>query len=94
MIISGKIVKKRTYFDHEDVNINCIAFLELERGIVVNGDRLKIIPILSQESMVPQMVGESIEIDGDIVFKKIVTAFGSVSTSPIPTLINRHNRTG
>ncbi|MFC4769748.1 hypothetical protein [Effusibacillus consociatus] len=92
MKISGKIVKKRTYIDNEDRNINCITFLELDKGITVNGDRIKIIPLLSEETMVPQNVGDNIEVDGEIIFKKIFTMFGNLSSSPIPTLMNRVNR--
>lgn len=86
MKVSGKIVRKRAYFDSEDVNINCITFLEIDDGIMVNGDKIKIIPILSEDSLIPQTIGENVEVEGEIVFKQIVTSSGKRNSSPMPIL--------
>lgn len=88
MKVKGKIVRKRPYFDDEDHSINCITFLEIENAIMVNGEPIKIIPILCQDSVLTQSVGENIEIEGEISFKRICTASGKRSLSPIPTLIS------
>lgn len=86
MKIKGKIVKKRPYTDAEIRNVNCITFLEIDDGLVVNGDTVKILPILSHEQMIPQKVGEVIEVDGDMIYKQIITSSGKRSMSAIPTL--------
>lgn len=87
MKVKGKIVRTRPYFDLEYRNVNAIMFLELDAGIELNGDRIKIIPILSEESTLSQEVGESIEVEGEIVFRQILTASGKRNSSPIPTLV-------
>lgn len=87
MKLKGKIVRTRPYFDEEYRNVNAIMFLELDSGIELNGDRIKIIPILSEETMLPQEVGASIEVEGEIVFRRILTASGKRNASPIPTLM-------
>lgn len=87
MKMKGKIVRTRPYFDIEYKNVNAIMFLELETGIELNGDRIKIIPILSEDSMLAQEVGESVEVEGEIVFRRILTASGKRNSSPIPTLL-------
>lgn len=86
MRVTGKIVRKRAYFDTEDRNINCIAFIEVDDGLLVNGDKIKIIPILSDDSRIPQTIGESVLVEGDIVFKRIVTSSGKRNSSPVPIL--------
>lgn len=86
MKIKGKIVKKRPYFDNEDKTINCITFLEVENGIIVNGETIKIIPILSTDSAMTKAVGEDIEVEGEIEYKRIFTSSGKRCLSPIPTL--------
>ncbi|WP_018133458.1 hypothetical protein [Effusibacillus pohliae] len=86
MKITGKIVRKRAYFDTDDRTINCIAFLEIDDGLLVNGDKIKIIPVLGEDSLIPQASGENVEIEGEIVFKQIVTSSGKRNSSPIPIL--------
>ncbi|GAB7386215.1 hypothetical protein BSNK01_00500 [Bacillaceae bacterium] len=86
MKIRGKIVKKRPYVDIEEKDINCITFVDVEDGIDVNGDKIKIIPILSDDSKIPQQIGESVEVDGKIEFKKIVTPSGKRNLSPVPVV--------
>ncbi|GAX89965.1 hypothetical protein [Effusibacillus lacus] len=86
MKITGKIVRKRAYFDSEDTNVNCIAFIEIDDGVLVNGDKIKIIPMLSDGSQIPQDIGESVEIEGEIVFKQIFTSSGKRNSSPVPIL--------
>ncbi|BCJ86364.1 hypothetical protein [Effusibacillus dendaii] len=93
MKLTGRIVRKRAYFDSEDRNINCITFLEIDDGVVVNGDKIKIIPILSEDSQIPQAVGESVEVEGEIQFKQIVTSSGKRNSSLMPILQpNRINK--
>ncbi|MFC4769281.1 hypothetical protein [Effusibacillus consociatus] len=86
MRVTGKIVRKRAYFDTTDRDINCIAFIEIDDGIFVNGDKIKIIPILGEESRIPQSIGENIAVEGEIVFKQIVTSSGKRNSSPVPIL--------
>ncbi|MES0857604.1 hypothetical protein ABS784_15520 [Geobacillus sp. G4] len=86
MRVAGTIVKKRSYFDSEDKNINCILFIESDEEIVVNGDKIKIIPVLARGSAVSRNEGEHIEVDGEVVFKKIKTSLGHLSFCPIPAI--------
>jgi hypothetical protein len=85
--IRGEIFKKRTYPKLLYNNINCISFLEVEHGIQVEGDHIKIIPILSEESDVSLLVGEIVEIEGEIKWKRIITSSGKLSFSPIPVFM-------
>jgi hypothetical protein len=86
MKIKGKIVRKRPYFDHEDGSVNCITFLEVENAIIINGESIKIIPILCTDSTMTKAVGENIEVEGEIEYKRIFTSSGKRCLSPIPTL--------
>jgi hypothetical protein len=86
MKVKGKIVRKRPYFDHEDGSINCITFLEVENAITINGEAIKIIPILCTESSLTQNVGDNVEVEGEIEYKRIFTSSGKRCLSPIPTL--------
>lgn len=87
MKVKGKIVRRRPYLDNEYRNVISILFLELESGIELNGDQIKIIPILSEESMSSEDIGENVEVEGEIVFRQILTASGKRNSSPVPTLL-------
>ncbi|MED4226330.1 hypothetical protein [Neobacillus cucumis] len=87
MRIRGKIFKKRPYPKLLYNNINCISFLEVEHGIQVEGDHIKIIPILSEESYVSPLVGEKVEIEGELKWRRIITSSGKLSFSPIPVFM-------
>lgn len=86
MKVSGKIVRKRAYFDSEDVNVDSIVFLEIDNGIEVNGDKIKIIPVLAEEILIPQKVGDNVELEGEIIYREIITPSGKKNSSPVPTL--------
>ena len=87
MRIRGKIFKKRPYPNHGHKNINCISFLEAEHVVQVGEDRIKILPILSEESAVSWIIGEKVEIEGKIEWKRIITSVGKPSFLPIPVLV-------
>jgi len=86
MRIKGKIFKKRSYIDNDFSDVNCIAFVEIDNGINVDGDTIRIIPILCDRSSISKGVGESIEVEGNIEFKSITTRSGKRNLSPVPVL--------
>ncbi|MEW9673707.1 hypothetical protein [Ammoniphilus sp. 3BR4] len=86
MRVQGKIFKKRPYLNSENKNINCIAFMEMSDGVEINGDHVKIIPILINDAELKHIVGENIEVDGEIRFERILTMTGIRSLHPIPVL--------
>lgn len=86
MKIRGKIFRKRSYRDYTCENINCISFLEIDNFLQVSGEKIKIIPILSQDSTMLQMVGKSVEIEGEIELRKIITSLGIPILFPIPVI--------
>jgi hypothetical protein len=86
MKIRGEIYKKRFYPYHEYENINCICFLKIDDAIKLGTDRIKVIPILSEESAVSKDIGKFIEIDGEIEWRHIITPLGRRSFLPTPIL--------
>lgn len=69
MKIRGEIFKKRFYPYHEYENIDCICFLKVDDSIEIGKDRIKIIPILSEESTVSNIIGKlivlTVKLSGD-----------------------------
>jgi hypothetical protein len=86
VIIKGKVYNKRPYVDKHKQNVTNILFIEIEKAIQINGDMIKLIPILSQFSA-NYCVGEQIEADGEIKFENITTPTGKPCFLPIPVLI-------
>ncbi|MEW9673765.1 hypothetical protein [Ammoniphilus sp. 3BR4] len=86
MKIKGKLFKKRHYHDLEFKKINCLSFLEIDNVVKVDGDRIKVIPVLSEESAISPNLGVSVEIDGEIEWKQIVTPMGNLISLPMPVL--------
>ena len=86
MIIKGKIYKIRPYVDSECLDLNNIGFMESEEGIQLNGQIIKIIPILLEELRIKGITSDKVEVDGDIEFKQIITLLGRPSLLPVPTL--------
>lgn len=84
--VKGRIVKRRPYMDWEEVESDCLAVMEMDEGTIVNGDKLKIISLLSGDSMIPEGDGEPVEVIGEIEFKRIITPTGERNFSPIPVL--------
>lgn len=87
MKIRGEVFKQRPYPKLWYNNNNCIFFLEAEHGVQVGEDRIKILPILSEELEVSLLVGERVEIEGEIQWKRIITPSGKLSFSPIPVFM-------
>lgn len=87
MRIRGEIFKKRSYPNHGHKKFNCISFLEVEHEVLVGEDRIKIIPILSEESDVSGIVGKRVEAQGKIEWKRIITPTGKPSFLPLPVLV-------
>lgn len=85
MRIQGEIVKKRAYKNDGDPNQNSILFIKVQDEIKVNGDRLKIIPMISSDPA--WNVGDPINAVGKIQFQRVRTFFGRLSFSPIPVFI-------
>ena len=86
MKIKGKVYNKRPYIDKQKQNVKNILFIEIEKAIQINGDVIKLIPILSQSSA-NYSVGEQIEVDGEIKLEHIMTPTGKPCFLPIPVLI-------
>jgi hypothetical protein len=86
MKIRGEIFKKRFYPYHEYENINCICFLKIDDSIEIGKDRIKVIPILSEESTVSNNIGKFIEVDGEIEWRQIITPLCRWSFLPTPIL--------
>jgi hypothetical protein len=82
MKIRGKIYNKRSY--QESLKQIHILFVEVDEAVQVNGEMIKLLPILSERSIIDFCIGEKIEADGDIQFEKIVTKIGKRSFQPIP----------
>lgn len=87
MRIRGEIFKTRSYPNYGHKKFNCISFLEVEHEVLVGEDKLKIIPILSEESDISGTVGEKVEVQGKIEWKRIITSTGKPSFLPIPVLV-------
>jgi hypothetical protein len=85
MKIKGVIYKKRAYVDREKPNVTVILFIELEEKIDVNGEAIRIIPILSSYPS-SYRVGEQIEVSGEVRYESIWTSTGQRSLSPIPVI--------
>jgi hypothetical protein len=85
MKIKGDIYKKRAYVDREKPNVTVILFIELEEKIDVNGEAIRIIPILSSFPS-SYSVGEQIEVSGEVRYESIWTSTGQRSFSPIPVI--------
>jgi hypothetical protein len=86
MKIQGKIYKIRPYEDSECHNFHYIGFLESDDGIQLDGQTIKIIPLLIEELWTKELTIEKVEVDGDIEFKQIITLSGKRSFYPVPTL--------
>ena len=86
MRIKGEVFKKRSYPYHSEENINCICFLEIDDAIQVGEDKIKVIPILSEESIVSRIIGNFIEVEGEIYWKQIITPLGRPNSLPVPIL--------
>ncbi|MEW9673451.1 hypothetical protein [Ammoniphilus sp. 3BR4] len=85
MKFKGVIYKKRAYVDREKPNVTDILFIELEEKIDVNGETIRIIPILSYKPS-SYRVGEQVEVNGEVRFESILTSTGKRSFSPIPVI--------
>ncbi len=85
MKIKGVIYKKRVYVDREKPNVTTILFIELEEKIDINGETIRIIPILSSNPS-SYRVGEQIEVNGEVRFECIWTSTGKLSFSQIPVI--------
>ncbi len=86
MRIKGEVFKKRSYPYHAEENIDCICFLEIDDAIQVGEDKIKVIPILSEESIVSRIIGNFIEVEGEIYWKQIITPLGRPNSLPVPIL--------
>ncbi|MBK5463519.1 hypothetical protein [Peribacillus sp. TH27] len=83
MIVEGDIYRKRDYIDY-DPFFNYIIFLELKVNIEINGDNIKILPVICNRSRIRYKVGDSIKLQGRLLFKKISTSMGTRCVSPVP----------
>jgi hypothetical protein len=84
MKIRGEIYNKRSYQDPLRQNKMNILFVEVEEAVQVNGDMIKVLPIVSEQSFIDYSVGEKIEADGEIKFESIVTITGKRCFLPVP----------
>jgi hypothetical protein len=84
--LPSQIIQKRPYVDWEEPDMNCLAVIEVNNGTIINGEKIKILFIVSDSSMIPQSMGEDVEIIGKIEFKRIITPSGKRNLSPIPVL--------
>lgn len=85
MRIRGEVYKKRAYHDDNKQKGMNVTFLELDEFIKFNGDFIKIIPIISYDS-INFNVGEKIELDGVISYEYIITSIGKRSYAPVPVI--------
>lgn len=86
MKIKGTIFKKRTYFDSECRNLNCITFIQVEPGLLLDGCLIKILPILSSSCSMMKNVGDTVEVEGKVEFQAITTVMGSRNLHPVPVM--------
>ncbi|USK36610.1 hypothetical protein LIT25_28110 (plasmid) [Bacillus sp. F19] len=86
MRIKGEIYKKRSYKSSGLYHSTYITFIRVHQGIMINGENIIIIPILSDE-MHRYEVGEHIDLNGRIEFKRIITSTGDLSFLPVPVII-------
>lgn len=86
MKITGIVFRKRSYRDYEYAYMGCITFLEIQNEVHINGERLKIIPLLSRNPDLTGEVGEWMEVDGDLEMKRILALNGNRNLLPIPVL--------
>ncbi|HJV45428.1 MAG TPA: hypothetical protein VJ824_06845 [Bacillota bacterium] len=85
--VRGKIYKKRPYYDNRIHHINCIAFLELDEGMKIFEDSIKIMPILCEGRRLALSVGENVEINGVMELRQITTISGERNIHSLPVLL-------
>ncbi|MEW9673712.1 hypothetical protein [Ammoniphilus sp. 3BR4] len=86
MKIKGTIFKKRTYFDSECRNLNCITFIQVDPGLLLNGCMIKILPILSPSCSMVKIEGDLLEVEGKVEFHAITTVMGNRNLHPVPVM--------
>ena len=85
MKIRGVICKKRSYRDNDKKKVTDIIFIEVAEKIKINGDLIKIIPIISDHPS-SYCIGEEIEVNRKVRLESILTYGGIRSFSPIPVI--------
>lgn len=92
MWVRGKVFKQRRYIDSKYSRIKSILFITMEEAISVNGEKIKVIPILTEDPYNHHEIGENIDVDGEIEYLNILTPLGQRSIHPIPVLRPYRNR--
>lgn len=86
MKLKGTIFKKRTYFDNKCRDLNCITFIEVEPGLLLDGCMIKILPILSTSCAMMKNEGDTVEVEGNVEFQSITTVMGIRNLHPVPVM--------
>lgn len=87
MNVKGEIFKKRSYENTEDRSVNCLLFINVCEGVMIDGNRVNTLPMLVSDEGMDYKIGDTIEVKGTIEFRRLITSSGKLSFYPLPVII-------